>query len=44
MTEIREGKEPAPDFTSGAKVQEVEEALYLSHLKKRWIGLPLTGE
>ena len=31
-----------PNFQDGAKSQEVATAVYLSHLEKRWINLPLS--
>jgi len=34
-------QEPECNFLAGAKSQEVQEAVYLSHLEKRWVSLPL---
>jgi len=40
--EILNKKEPEGTFLAGAKSQEVQEAVYISHLQKRWISLPLS--
>ena len=41
VNEILEEREPEAGFSAGAKVQEVEDAIYVSHLKTRWVDLPL---
>ena len=41
IEEVLNNKEPEGNFVDGSKVQEVEDAVHLSHLKKKWIPLPL---
>ena len=41
VDEIIMDVEPEGAFLAGAKSQEIQEAVYLSHLKKQWIPLPL---
>lgn len=42
VSEIAENREPEANFLSGVKVQEIEDAVFLSHKKREWISLPLT--
>lgn len=41
--EIVNDLEPEGNFLDGAKAEEVAQAVYLSHLKKRWVSMPLNG-
>ena len=41
VNDILVNQEPECNFHAGAKSLEVQEAVYLSHLKKKWISLPL---
>ena len=41
VNEILTKADPEGSFLAGAKSQEIQEAVYLSHLKKQWISLPL---
>ena len=41
VEEVLNNKEPEGNFVDGSKVQEIEDAVHLSHLKKEWIPLPL---
>ncbi len=38
---ILEDREPEANFLVGVKVQEVEDAVFLSHRERRWVTLPL---
>jgi predicted dehydrogenase len=42
VNELIQGREPEANLLAGAKAQEVEEAVYQSHLKRTWIKLPLS--
>jgi predicted dehydrogenase len=42
VDEILNNREPEGNFRDGAKTQEVCTAIYLSHVEKRWIRLPLS--
>ncbi|MCK5345329.1 MAG: gfo/Idh/MocA family oxidoreductase, partial [Candidatus Heimdallarchaeota archaeon] len=41
VNDLLVNQEPECNFYAGAKSLEVQEAVYLSHLKKKWIQLPL---
>jgi len=41
IAEIVENREPEANFLVGAKVQEVEDAVFQSHRERRWVSLPL---
>ncbi len=41
VNDILVNQEPECNFQAGAKSLEVQEAVYLSHLKKKWISIPL---
>lgn len=44
ISEILEDKEPEVNFLAGVKVQEIEDAVFLSHQERRWITLPLPAQ
>jgi len=44
VSEILENREPQANFLAGVKVQEIEDAIYLSHRERRWISLPLSAD
>jgi predicted dehydrogenase len=41
VNDLIEDRVAEGDFTEGTKVQEFQEAIYLSHLRRRWTALPL---
>jgi predicted dehydrogenase len=41
ISEILEDRESGATFLAGLKVQEVEDAVFLSHKERRWVSLPL---
>jgi predicted dehydrogenase len=41
ISDVLANREPEANFLAGVKVQEVEDAVFLSHHERRWVSLPL---